>query len=271
MSATERSPLLPADRENATDETSPLLQNEPHDHAENEETGDATTQSKFKSWLPWTRSTKTGTKQKGTWRWPSIIAMAILAILIILIIILGFLIPPTVQKYAENAAVLEPTNLSIESINLDGVRARVQANVRLDGSRVDDNKARRIGRFVTGIMRKLETKEAKVNVYLPDYDNALFGSAILPPLVIDIVDGHTTEMDFVTDLSPGDAENIRKIANDWLKGDLKQLKLMGKTNVDIKSGIFPLGTHEVVESLIFEGQSLYRSFASLYFGEKTLF
>lgn len=272
MSATERSPLIPSRRENdAADETSPLLATEHDGHAGSDERQDSRAQSRLKSWLSWNQSKAARTKPKTAWRWPSIIAMAVLAILVILIIVLGFVVPPTVQRYAEKAIVLEPTNLSIESINSDGVSARVQANVRLDGSRVDDANTRRIGKLVTGIMRKLETKETKVDVYLPRYENALFGSAVLPPLIVDIVDGHTTQMDFVTDLSPGDADNIRKIANDWLKGDLKQLKLTGKAKIDLKSGIFPLGKHDVAESLVFEGQSLYHSFVSLYFGEKTLF
>lgn len=196
--------------------------------------------------------------------------MAVLAILVVLIILLGFLVPPAVKDYAENAAVLEPTNLAIESITSDGVRARIQANVRLDGSRVDSANSRRIGRAATGLMRKLETGETTVKVYLPDYDDALLGTAVIPSFVVDIVDGHNNELDFVTDLSAGDAENIRKIANDWLEGNLKQLRVVGKTKIHLKSGIFPLGTHDLAEAMVFEGQSLYRSFASLYFGEKTL-
>jgi len=38
----------------------------------------------------------------------------------------------------------------------------------------------------------------------------------------------------------------------------------------LKSGLISLGTQSISESLVFEGQSLYRSFSSLYFGEKTL-
>lgn len=196
--------------------------------------------------------------------------MAILAVVVVIIIILGFVVPPSVQTYAEKAAVLEPTNLSIENITSDGVWARVQADVRLDGSRVENANARRIGKMVTSIMRKLETHETVVDVFLPDYDDSLAGTAVIPPLVLDLVDGHNTELDVVTKIKPGSAENIRKIANDWLDGKLNQLKVVGKSKLQLNSGIFPLGTHDVAKTLVFEGQSLYRSFASLYFGEKTL-
>lgn len=196
--------------------------------------------------------------------------MVVLAVVIVIVMVGGFMVPPAVKTYVENAAVLEPTSLSIESITPDGVRARVEANIRLDGARVEDVNARRIGKFVTGIMRKLETEATKVSVHLPRYDNALLGKADLPPLTIDIREGHTNKLDFITDLSPGEAEHIRNIANDWLSGKLDHLKLTGSADIHLKSGIFPLGTHNVVESMVFEGQSLYRSFAALYFGEKTI-
>jgi hypothetical protein len=186
------------------------------------------------------------------------------------LIVLGFVAPPAVKSYVENAAVLEPTGLKIESITPDGIRARIQANFRLDGSRVSDANARRLGKATTGIMRKLATEETQLHVYLPNYDNVLLGSAVVPPLTIDIVEGHNNPLDFVTDLNPGDAEHVRKVANDWLDGNLDYLKVTGKAAIQLKSGIFPLGTHDVVESMVFEGQALYRSFAAVYFGEKTI-
>ncbi|GJD01771.1 pre-rrna processing protein [Colletotrichum higginsianum] len=181
-----------------------------------------------------------------------------------------FFVPSAVQEYAKQAAVVEPTNLALESITTDGVRARVQANFRLDGSRVQDTTSRRIGKITTWIVRQLGTEKTKVGVYLPEFDGALLGTAVVPPLTVSIVDGQTTAIDFIAELSPGDAEAYRKIANEWLDGKLDQLKVLGKAEIPLRSGIFPLGTHPVSEVLVFEGQSLYRSFASLYFGEKAL-
>ena len=99
----------------------------------------------------------------------------------------------------------------------------------------------------------------------------MLGTAGIPPLAVSIVNGQNTAVDFVTDLVPGNAEGIRTIANDWLEGRLDVLRLNGKADVQLKAGILPLGTHSISESLTFEGQSLYRSFASLYFGEKSFF
>lgn len=264
MPATERSPLLAtrdddADNNNHNvDENSPLLANGAQDAAHQDDAQDEPT--------PSIASTKSSRKS----RWPSIIAMLTLAALVGVVILFGFLVPPAVKTYAENAAIIEPTGLSLESITQDGVRARIQANFRLDGSRVTDENAQRIGRIATSIMRKIETLETKLSIYVPHYGNAMLGSAMLPPITLDLVDGHNTVIDFVADLNPGDAEALRSIVNDWLDGKLDYIKVTGKTALSLKTGFLPLGTHDVVESMVFEGQSLYRSFASVYFGEKSI-
>lgn len=204
-------------------------------------------------------------------RWPSFIAMGILGVLIIVIIVLAFIVPEAVQEYAQQAAVIEPTNLALESITTNGVRARIQANFHLDGSRVTNDHVRRVGRATTWVAYQLESQQTKVDVRMPEYNNILLGSAIVPPLVVNLREGDVTSFDFVTEIMPGDVEGIRIIANEWLEGRLEQLRLNGEADLSIKSGIIPLGTHTVSESLVFEGQSLYRSFAALYFGEKVLF
>ncbi|KAM5351998.1 hypothetical protein ACJ41O_004721 [Fusarium nematophilum] len=250
----ETEPLISPAQEEAVNETSPLLGDHNDHQSEADEHDEAQPEPRSSRWKFWPTGKKTGAK--SPWRWPSIIAMAILGILVILIIILGFLVPPAVKEYAEKAAVLEPTNLSIENITSDGIRARIRANVYLDGSRVDNLNSRRIGKAVTSVMRKLETKETTVRVYLPDYNGALAGSAVVPPLIIDVVDGHINELDFVADINPGGAEDIRKIANDWLDGKLKQLKVLGKTQINLKSGFLPLGAHDVAEPMVFEANKI---------------
>lgn len=217
------------------------------------------------------RASSTHSTQSKSRRWPSYIAMGTLGILVVVIIALVFIVPDAVQEYTKQAAVLEPTNLSLDSITADGVKARIQATFRLDGSRVENEHVRRIGKAATWIANSIGTEETKVAVSLPEYDNALLGTAVIPPLTVILREGHTTFFDFVTEVSPGDVEGIRTIANEWLEGRLDSLRLKGSTDLTLKSGIIPLGTHNIVETLVFEGQSLYRSFASLYFGEKAFF
>ncbi|KAI2632403.1 hypothetical protein GGR54DRAFT_34100 [Hypoxylon sp. NC1633] len=196
------------------------------------------------------------TTTKKTRRWPSFIAIAILAAVVIAIIVLAFIVPEAVQEYAQEAAVIEPTNLALESITTNGVRARIQANFHLDGSRVSNDHVRRIGKAATWVAYQLESDQTKVVVRLPEYNHILLGSAIIPPLMVNLREGDVTQFDFVTEISPGDVEGIRIIANEWLEGRLEKLRLDGEADLSIKSGIIPLGTHTVSESLVFEANEI---------------
>jgi hypothetical protein len=210
------------------------------------------------------------TSTKGGRRWPTIAAVIVLGVAAIGIILAAFFAPAVVEEYAKESLVIEPTNLSIHNFTSTGVIARVQANFKMDASRVKNKHVQNIGRFGTFMAGEVETEESKVEVYLPEYDNILIGTANVPRIVVDIRNGHTTAIDFLTALEPGDVDGIRRVANDWLEGRLDQVRVMGKANVGLKSGLFSLGSQTITESLVFEGQSLYRSFASLYLGEKFL-
>ncbi|KAL2185362.1 hypothetical protein L209DRAFT_733240 [Thermothelomyces heterothallicus CBS 203.75] len=189
-------------------------------------------------------------------RWPSVIAMIVLASLTLAIMLFAFIVPTAIEEYAKEAVVIEPTNLSLESITSNGIRARIQANFRVDAQRVANEHVRRIGRAVTWVARELGTGETKIRVYLPEYNNVLLGTAGLPPLKACVVDGYNNEVDFVADLAPGDADGIRTIANEWLKGRLSSVRIQGQADVQFRTGIIPLGTHSIVESLTFEGSEL---------------
>lgn len=191
-----------------------------------------------------------------TTRWPSIIAMMVLSVFAVTVMFSAFFLPVAVEEYAKQAIVLEPTNLSLESITTNGVRARIQANFRLDGQRVGNKHVRRVGKATTWLVGSLATEETKINVYLPDYDNILLGTATIPPLTVSIADGHNNAVDFVADLVPGDAAGIQMIANQWLEGRLETVRVLGKADVQLKAGVIPLGTHSIAESLSFEGDKL---------------
>jgi hypothetical protein len=182
----------------------------------------------------------------------------------------AFFVPAIVEAYAKESLVIEPTNLSIDSFTSTGVTARIQANFKTDASRVKNNAVRNLGRFGTWVVREVESKQSRVEVYLPEYGNILIGTAVVPRIVVDVRNGHTTAIDILTALEPGDLDGIRRVANDWLDGRLDQVRVMGKATVPLKSGLFSLGTQTITELLVFEGQSLYRSFASFCLGEMFL-
>ncbi|CAN8103283.1 unnamed protein product [Discula destructiva] len=188
-------------------------------------------------------------------RWPSITAMAVLGLFSVAIIVVAFFVPAAVEEYAKEGAVLEPTNLSLESITTHGVRARIQANFRLDSNKVKNDHIRTVGSVATWFVRTLGTDSTKVQVYLPEYDNIMIGSAVIPPFTLRI-NGDNTAIDFVAELTPGQAEGIRMIANEWLEGRLHRLRLLGKADIKLRTGFIPLGTHLVSESLTFEASKL---------------
>ena len=196
-------------------------------------------------------------KGKGQRRWATIIALSLLSLLVLAILGLGFAAPAVVEEYAKEALVVEPTNLSIDSFTAKGVRARIQANVVLDASRVHKKSVRDLGRAGTWIAKEVESGESYVKVYLPEYGNVLLGKAKVPPIKMNIRNGHVNYIDFLSDLEPGDVDGIRGIANDWLEGRLGTLRVKGVADVGLKSGIFSLGTQSISESLVFEGQYLY--------------
>ncbi|KAH6674519.1 hypothetical protein B0J14DRAFT_590155 [Halenospora varia] len=189
-------------------------------------------------------------------RWPTVVAVSVLGVLVVAIIIGAFFAPAIVEEYAKEALVIEPTKLSIASLTADGVSARVQANFRMDASRVKNKHVRNFGRFGTWIAREVESRSSAVSVYLPEYGNILIGTARVPPVVVDIRNGHTTAIDFISDLVAGDIEGIRQVANDWLEGRLDTVRVIGKADVGLKSGLISLGTQSISESLVFEGDDL---------------
>jgi len=190
--------------------------------------------------------------RKGS-RWPTIVALTTLSLVAATILSLGFATPAIVEKYAKEALVFDPTNLSIESFTASGVKARIQGTFTLDAARVHQKAVRGLGRFGTWIAKAVESKETQVIVSLPEYDDILLGTAVVPPIVVDVRDGHTTHIDFVANLEPGDVDGIRQIANDWLNGRLGRLRVQGKADVPLRSGLFNLATQTISESLVFEG------------------
>lgn len=204
----------------------------------------------------------------GNTKLPSIIALSVLGVLVVLIMAFGFMAPAVVEEYAKQALVIEPTKLSIHNFTSAGVTARIQANFQLDASRVKKGAVKNLGQTGTWLARKVESKPAALQVYLPDYGNILLGTASVPGISVDIRNGHTTHLDFYADLIPGDLESIRLIANEWLEGRLGSLHVQGKADVQLSSGLISLGTQKMSESFVFEGQPSYAQFAALFFGRK---
>lgn len=199
---------------------------------------------------------KGGRGWSGRYRWPSLIALLVLCIVAVLIIVFAFIAPSAVEQYAATAVVFAPTSLSIDSFTSSGVRARVQGNFEMDSSRVKSSTVRNLGKFCTWIAKEAETGESELHVSLPEYGNVLLGTANIPGIKVYIRDGHTTPVDFLTDLHPGNVDGIRRIANDWIDGRLGQLRVVGQANVPLKSGFINLGKQFLEQEMTFANKDI---------------
>ncbi|CAP99128.1 Pc22g18400 [Penicillium rubens Wisconsin 54-1255] len=182
--------------------------------------------------------------------WPTVISLSILTLGVLTILVLAFAAPAAVKEYAQHAAVFKPTAVSIDSTTPDGVRARIQGDFVMDSGRVKNKSVRGIGRLATWIAREVETGPSKVEVYLPEYGNVLVGNAALPSIKVNIRNGHHTNVDFLTDLEAGDIRGIHAVAIDWIEGRLGRLNVKGKATLNLKSGLFALGTQVLTDNII---------------------
>jgi hypothetical protein len=184
------------------------------------------------------------------------VALLLLCVVAALIMVFAFVTPSIVEKYAQQAVVFDPTSLSIDSFTSDGVKARVQGNFMMDASKVDQKNVRNMGRLATWFAREIKTGESDLEVSLPEYGNVVLGTAVVPPIKVNIRNGHSTHVDFLTDLQPGDVDGIRRIAKDWIDGRLGQLRVVGKANVPLKSGIFSLGQQMIQQEITFANKDI---------------
>ncbi|KAG8632064.1 hypothetical protein KVT40_001204 [Elsinoe batatas] len=193
---------------------------------------------------------------KSRRRWPSLIALLLLCAVVIVIMVLGFLTPEAIHEYAMEAAKFEPTSLSIQEFTATGVRARVRGEFSMDASKVKKQSVRNLGRLGTFVAAKVETGQSFVEVSLPEYGNVVLGTAEIPPIVVDVRNGQTTHVDIVADLTPGDYDGIRRIAKGLIGHRIGQLRVMGKAQVPLKSGLISLGEQAISQSLLFENNDI---------------
>ena len=151
------------------------------------------------------------------------------------------------------AADFRPTRLSLDSLTDHGVKVQVEGDFRMDASKVHKQSVRNFGRFGTWVAREVETGPTTVNVYLPEYGNVLVGTARVPGVKVNVRNGHTTHVSVIASLEPGSFDGIRNIANDWMDGRLGQLRIKGKAEVPLKSGLIHLGKQTVEEYMTFQG------------------
>lgn len=235
-------------------EASPLLARPGGDEHEAEDDEDATAATSLLRTRSNASSLTDKDDKKPFWkkRWPSIVAL-ILLFLAVVFIMLGFLATEGIEEYAMQAADFKPTKLSLDSLTDSGVRVQVEGDFSMDASKVQKQSVRNLGRFGTWIAREVETGATDIDVYLPEYDMVHVGTAKIPGIKVNIRNGHTTHVSFFAHLEPGRFDHLRNVANDWMDGRLGQIRLKGKAEVPLRSGLIRLGSQSIVESFTFQG------------------
>jgi hypothetical protein len=185
-------------------------------------------------------------------RWPSILALALLCIAVVFIM-LGFFATESIEEYAMQAADFKPTKLSLDGLADQGANVLIEGDFTMNAAKVKKQSVRNMGRFGTWIAREAETGPFDANVYLPEYGDVLVGTARVPSIKVNIRNGHTTHISFVTSVKPGSPDGIREVANDWIEGRLGQIRLRGKAEVPLKSGLINIGKQFVEQSMVFKG------------------
>lgn len=245
-------------------EASPLLARSDENENEEDDEEHATASTSLLRSLSNSGSSSSTDDKKPFWkkRWPSIVALVILFAAVVFIII-GFLATEGIEEYAMQAADFKPTKLSLDSLTDTGVQVQVEGDFTMDASKVKKNSVRNLGRFGTWIAREVETGPTEVDVYLPEYDMVRVGVAKIPGIKVNIRNGHTTHISFFAHLEPGRFDNLRNIANDWMDGRLGQIRLKGKADVPLRSGLIRLGSQTIEESFTFQGTYTPGDVASL--------
>lgn len=234
-------------------ETTPLL-SRPTEDEEDDEQAERPDSPAASALL---RSIRGGGGAKGNrWRWPSIIALVALCTVVVLIIILAFVVPQAMEEYVQQAVVVDLDSVSIPSFTSAGVQARVEGKFRMDGSRVQKKATRDLGRFGTWIAREVQTYEADVEVYLPEYGNVPLGYAKLPRVKVSVRDGSVTPINVLADLTPGEPDGIRSIADDWLQGRLGQIRVKAKAQVALQSGIIYIPKQTITKELLLDNSDI---------------
>lgn len=169
---------------------------------------------------------------------------------------LGFLATEGIEEYAMQAADFKPTKLSLDGLTDHGAKVHIEGDFKMDASKVEKQSVRNLGRFGTWIAREAETGPTHVDVYLPEYGNVLIGKAHIPGVKVNIRNGHTTHVSLVALLEPGAPDGIRSIANDWIDGRLGQIRLKGKAEVPLRSGLISIGKQIVEQSMVFQGNDI---------------
>jgi len=191
-------------------------------------------------------------------RWASIVALSVLCGCIFTFLVVGFFFPSAAETYAQEAAILDISSLSVDSFTANGVRVRVQATAKIDAHRVRNWSVRILGRVGTAVVGSVRVDKFDLYVCLLDYGNALLGTAQVPGISIDIRNGHSNKLDFVANAKPGSLDTIRLLASDYMTGSLKAIRVVGEVEITVRKGLFHKNLGKITQGFTLTGEATCR-------------
>ena len=161
--------------------------------------------------------------------------------------------PAMVEKYLQQAAVVDRPSLSINSFSTSGVRVHVRARTEMDAGRVESWGVRTLGRMGTAVVGSLWVEDFELHIRLPDHGHVLLGSVKVPGMMVSFRDGDVNELDFVANTQPGSLATIYLLANDYMRGSLESLKVVGSVNLTVCKGPLSFNLGAIAHELVLEG------------------
>jgi hypothetical protein len=199
---------------------------------------------------PRTADSQLSTADSAKRPWWSIIAIVVLLVLTVNIIVFAFVVPNAAENYASQASTYSLHNIQIQNITDTEVIIKVQANITLDASRVNSSSVRRTGLFASNFFQHVYTKPCDVALRLPKYGGAQVGLLWLPALALDIRNRHINLLNITSNFTITDESLAIQLASEYASGKSGEIRAIGDTNVSIRAGIVPLGTHHVEHELV---------------------
>ena len=172
-----------------------------------------------------------------------------------LLVVVGFA-PAVVKKYLQQAAVLDPPSLSFNSFSISGVRVRIRARAELDAGRVESWGVRTLGRMGTTVVGSVWVEGFELHIRLPDHGHVLLGTVQVPGMMVSFRDGDVNELDFVANTQPGSLTTIYLLANDYMRGSLESLKVVGEVNLTVCKGPLSFNLGAIAHELVLKGGSI---------------
>ncbi|KAK9375374.1 uncharacterized protein V1513DRAFT_442730 [Lipomyces chichibuensis] len=189
-------------------------------------------------------------------KWPLIIGTLIALCLCISLFAAHLVQINAPELYAKQALNLNISSVSVENLSTEGLQAHVIGEVSFDSSRVKDGPTRIFGRIATTIMRKAEIADTFVLISHGEGNRRhIVGRASVPNIVVDIRDNHVTPIDFISTVEDiASAQDIARLVQEYLQGKLQNAVFRGDSDLPLRSGILPLGTHHVSHEVKLQGE-----------------